>query len=123
MLGLANKTYIFGIETGFLLLRKLSIYPELVQGKIVGYIVAHIQPIVLFSVLFLLYKILFSEIVGAILRSVWQWLMSLRNKKNAPEEHHATEESHDSFEMEDEHGHHEDHGHEESHGHCHGGHH
>ncbi len=80
VLGFANKTYIFGIDTGFVLLKKISLYPELIHGKILGYIVTHIQPLVVFSVLFLLYKILFSEIVGALVLTVWYWIMSLRHR-------------------------------------------
>ena len=78
VIGFTSRTYIFGIETGFVLLGKTLIYTELTRGVILGYIASHLQPFVLFSVLYLLYKMLFSEIVGALVLTLWYWVMSLR---------------------------------------------
>ncbi len=76
------------------------------------------QPIVLFGVLYLLFKILFSDIVGVLILSAWQWLMSL--KKRGAER--SAGDDHDGHGGHDDHGHGEDDYHEDHDDHGHGGH-
>lgn len=80
ILGFASKTYVFGVPTAFVMIQELPIYKELLAGVIFSKIYANIQPIVLFGVLYLLFKILFSDIVGVLLLSAWHWLMSLKKR-------------------------------------------
>ncbi len=119
LIGFATKTYIFGINTGFVFLTKLTIWSELLRGDVFGYISRYIQPIVLSSVLFLLYKILFSEIVGAIFFTILTYIGSLRFRRTQSTEYGAVSHGHETVSDEDLFGH-VDEAHEDPHG---GGHH
>lgn len=85
----------------------MAFFQEILAGKIGTLLVVNLQNIVLIGVFFLLYKILFSDIVSVIALSLWLWILSLRirgsrnNKLNADGDVHAPPE---------------DHGHEEDHG-------
>jgi hypothetical protein len=98
IIGFISRSYVFGVETGFVLLGKTLLYREMISGVILWYIAAHLQPFVLFSVIYLLYKLLFSEIIGAILLTLWYWVLSLRYRSRGGEyqEAHSTELQHDS---------------------------
>ncbi len=117
ILGFASKTYVFGVTTAFVTLQDLPIYKELLTGVIFTKIYTNIQPIVLFGVLYLLFKILFSDIVGVLILSAWEWLMSL--KKRGAER--SSGDEHDGHGGHEDHGHGEDDFHEDHHDHGHGG--
>jgi hypothetical protein len=85
IIGFVGRSYVFGIETGLVLLGKTLIYREMISGVILGYIAQHVQPFVLFSVIYLLYKILFSEIIGAVVLTLWYWILSLRYRTHGGE--------------------------------------
>lgn len=127
-IGFASKTYVFGVETAFRTIQKIEVYHEFMAGVIFSHIAVNIQPIILFGVLFLLYKMLFSDFLGVMILTVWYWVLSLRNKGAANngghDDHGHIDDGHDGhgddLDMHlDDHGH-DDHGHD-SHGH--GGHH
>lgn len=128
LIGFASKTYVFGVETAFRTIQKMETYQELMSGVVLSHIAVNIQPIVLFGVLFLLYKMLFSDFIGVMLLTVWYWILSLRNNGatahgGGHDDHGGGHDDHghdDDLDMHlDDHGH-DDHGHD-SHGH--GGHH
>ncbi len=124
VMGFASKTYIFGIDTGFTLLGKTDLYHSLQATKIMGWIGRHIQPIVLFGVFFMLYKLLFAEMVATLMVALIAWLKSLKDKNASSNAHedHGHETSHDEHGMADfdlDLGH-DDHGHDD---HSHGSHH
>ncbi len=125
ILGFASKTYVFGVSTAFVMLQDLPIYKELLTGVIFTKIYTNIQPIVLFGVLYLLFKILFSDIVGVLILSAWEWLMSLKKRgteRSSGDEHegHGVHEDHGHGGRED-HGYGEDDFHEDHDDHGHGG--
>ncbi len=61
----------------------MAFFQEILGGKIGAELVGNLQNIVLFGVFFLLYKMLFSDMVGVIGVSLWHWLMSLRKRGEA----------------------------------------
>ena len=112
VIGFVSKTYVFSVETGFILLKKFEVFRQILSGIIFQEIAGNVQPIVLFGVLFLLYKLLFSEIVQTLLMAFWGWLVSLRKKwggSTAPASEEHFDEMHDEFddheEAMDDHGH------------------
>ncbi|MFZ4461837.1 MAG: hypothetical protein ACOYN2_04935 [Patescibacteria group bacterium] len=80
ILGFIKKTYIFGVDTGFTLIGKTLIYQSLLATKIIGWIASHLQPIILFGVMFMLYKLLFAEMLGTLMSALIVWLKSLKDK-------------------------------------------
>jgi hypothetical protein len=122
VIGFIGRNYVFGIETGFVLLGKTLIYREMISGVILGYIAQHLQPFVLFSVIYLLYKILFSEIIGAVVLTLWYWILSLRYRARGGDYQEAVYADTHSADMDAWDYHEVDHGadsHEDAH---HGGH-
>ena len=78
----------------------MAFFQEILAGKIGTLLVVNLQNIVLIGVFFLLYKILFSDIVSVIVLSLWLWILSLRirggrnNKLNADGDVHVQPEDH-----------------------------
>ena len=102
------------------MLQDLPIYKELLTGVFFTKVYTNIQPIVLFGVLYLLFKILFSDIVGVLILSAWEWLMSLK-KRGAERSSGDEHEGHGGHGGHEDHGHGEDDFHEDHHDHGHGG--
>lgn len=135
VLGFASKTYVFGVDTAFVMIKKIDFYDDLLAGVIFSKIFTNLQPIVLFGVMFLLFKILFSDILGVLLLSVWNWLMSLKKRgaeksgSGGGHTDHGGGGDHDNDHDDhgDDHGgghdDHDDHGGHDDHGHGGGGHH
>lgn len=102
------KTYIFGVDTGFTLLAKTELYHELLATKIIGWVALHLQPVVLFGVMFMLYKLLFAEMLGTLVNALIVWLKSLKDKNasGGGDAHggHDDHSGHDDHMGNDEHG-------------------
>ncbi len=104
VLGFASKTYIFNVDTAFGMIKNFWFYPQLLQGVIFSKISMYLQPIVLFGVLFLIFKMLFSDVIGVILGSIWKWLLSLKKRGQKEDGGHD-----DHGGWHDDHGGHDDH--------------
>lgn len=128
--GFASKAYVFTADTAYSLLRDSAAVTGFVsESRILGYLSAHLQAIVVFSILYAVYKALFGDIVGAAVAGAFSALVK-RLKKGASEdggghgghEDHGGHEEHGHGGHDDGHGHDDHGGHEEHDDHGHGGH-
>ncbi len=110
-IGFMNRTYVFTADTAFTLLKNSVGFVELLSvSKILLWIASHLQSIVLFSVLFAIYRAFFSDIVTAAVAAI----LSSALKRKEGERSEETEEPQDQSGHEEafeDHSVHDDHGH------------
>jgi len=79
-LGLIEKSYIFiHTESFFTYIKKLSIYSELQSSLLFTFVSAHLPTIIIMSIGFIIYKILFADIVNSMVTSLIEQLKKQRN--------------------------------------------
>ncbi|MDD5377478.1 MAG: hypothetical protein PHH16_05200 [Candidatus Gracilibacteria bacterium] len=112
-LGLVEKSYIFiHTDSAFILLKKLASYSELQSSLLFRFVTSHLPTIIILSIGFIIYKLLFSDIVNALLASL---IASIKKHKIGSGGGDHEESGHE------EHGGHDDGGHDD-HEEDHGGH-
>lgn len=81
ILGLVERSYIFmGTESAFLLFKKMAFYSEFQSSHFAAFVISHLPSIVILGVGFIIYKLLFADIVYMLVLSViasikkrWGW--------------------------------------------------
>jgi hypothetical protein len=119
-LWLVEKSYIFShTDSFFASVKKLSSYSELQGSLLFTFVSSHLPTIIILSIGFIIYKLLFADIVNALIASL---ITSLRKQKIAAWSGVHEEEDHGWHEEEHEEAHEEDHGWHDPHGWWHGHH-
>ncbi|MDD2916594.1 MAG: hypothetical protein PHH70_01980 [Candidatus Gracilibacteria bacterium] len=123
LLGLIEKSYIFvHTDSAFALIKRFDLFSELQSSIFLAFVTAHLPTIIILSIGFIIYKMLFSEIIGAIIVSV---LVSIKNRRSSLGDYgdhgdggHEDFGGHDEMMLED---HEEHHGDNDAHGEHHTG--
>jgi hypothetical protein len=92
-LGLIEKSYIFvHTNSAFVLIKKLTSYSELQSSLLFTFVSAHLPTIIIVSIGFIVYKILFADIVNSLIASL---IEQLKKQRNAGGGGHEEAPSHD----------------------------
>ena len=87
-IGFANRTYVFTADTAVILLKKsAAVAAYFSTSKLVSSLSAHLQAIVLFSVLFAVFRAFFAEILFAVFRTALKTVF--KKKGGGGEEAHG----------------------------------
>ncbi len=104
-LGLIEKSYIFvHTNSAFVLIKKLTSYSELQSSLLFTFVSAHLPTIIIVSIGFIVYKILFADIMNSLVSSL---IEHLKKQRNAGASGHEEIPSHDAAgfeEFEEDHG-------------------
>lgn len=80
-LGLVEKSYIFlHTDSAFTLMKKLASFSELQSSMLFVFVASHLPTIIILSIGFIIYKMLFADIVNALMASL---IVSLKKHKIA----------------------------------------
>lgn len=70
VLGLVERSYIFmGTESAFLLFKKMTFYSEFQSSHFAVFVISHLPSIIILGVGFIIYKLLFADIVYLLILS------------------------------------------------------
>ncbi|MDD2892231.1 MAG: hypothetical protein PHQ95_04665 [Candidatus Gracilibacteria bacterium] len=71
LLGLIEKNYIFfHTESAFVLIKRFMFYEELQNSLLFSFIFSHLPTIIIFSIVFIIYKMLFADIITGLIMSI-----------------------------------------------------
>lgn len=85
-IGLVDKSYIFvHTDSAFTLIKKLGFYSDIQGSLLFSFVASHIPTIIILSIGYIIYKILFADIVNAMVLSL---IKSLKKAKASEEKKH-----------------------------------